>query len=83
MIYAVLEDGVQTTCLYFAPFLLHHLLDIHDNDLKLNILFFEQNSQRLVCFICHVNINREVGLVWRLPEIKLQDHEISTPYSMV
>ena len=83
MISAVLKAELYTTCLYFTPFIVHHLLNINDYYLKLNILFFQHNSQHLVCFICHVNINGEVGLLWRLPEIKLQDHEIRTPYSMI
>ena len=79
MIYAVLKAEAQTTCVYFTPLLHHHLLNIIDNDFELNILFFQHNSQHLVCCICHVNINREVWLVWCLPEIKLKDHKISTP----
>ena len=82
MISAVLKAEPYTTCLYVTPFVVYHLLDINDIYLKLNILFFQHNGQHLVCFICHVNINREVGLLGRLPEIKLQDHEIRTPYSM-
>lgn len=68
---------LHTTCLYFV-FLVHQLLDIEDNDLKLNVLFFQQDGQHLVCFICYVDVNSEVDLVRRLPEIKLQNHEIQS-----
>ena len=82
MITAVRKADLYTTCLYFTPFIVHHLLNIENNDLKLNILFLQHNHQHLVRFICHVNVNRKVGRVWRLPEINLQDHEIRTSYSM-
>lgn len=71
MIFAVKADG-ESSCLY-GIFLVHQLLYIKNDNLKLNTFLVQLNCENLVRMLSHVNINSKAYFMRSFPEVELQN----------
>ena len=71
MIFAVKADG-ESSCLY-GIFLVHQLLYIKNDNLKLNTFLVQLNCENLVRMLSHVNINSKANFMRSFPEVQLQN----------
>ena len=71
MIFAVKADG-ESSCL-FGIFLVHQLLYIKNNNLKLNTFLVQLHCENLVRMLSHVNINSKANFMRSFPEVQLQN----------